>query len=72
MAQSRHPDRVGECPLSEVKRTLQFQCGMSAYDPTQTSVAKSRFTSQIFPTAARGCSNFNNLRKATAGRAVTN
>jgi hypothetical protein len=23
-------------------------------------------TSQIFPTAARGCSNFNNLRKAAA------
>jgi hypothetical protein len=30
-----------------------------------------RFTSQIFTTAARGCSNFNNLRKAAAGRVVT-
>jgi hypothetical protein len=29
-----------------------------------------RFTSQIFTTAARGCSNFNNLRKAAAGRVV--
>ena len=25
MAQSRHPDRVGECPLSGVKRTSKFQ-----------------------------------------------
>ena len=24
MAQSRHPDRVGECPLSGVKRTSQL------------------------------------------------
>jgi len=29
-----------------------------------------RFTSQIFTTAARGCSNFNNLRKVAAGRVV--
>jgi hypothetical protein len=27
-----------------------------------------RFTSQIFTTAARGCNNFNNLRKAVVGR----
>jgi hypothetical protein len=26
---------------------------------------------QIFTTAARGCSNFNNLRKVAAGRVVT-
>ena len=33
MAQSRHPDRVGECPLSEVKRTSKFKSVTSAFDP---------------------------------------
>src|SRR5271166_6369248 len=36
MAQSRHPDRVGECPLSGVKRTLQIGAAMSVYDPEPT------------------------------------
>jgi hypothetical protein len=29
MAQSRHPDRVGECPLSGVKQTSQIEAAMS-------------------------------------------
>src|SRR4029077_16796851 len=33
LAQSRHPDRVGECPLSGVKRTSTERCKMSASDP---------------------------------------
>jgi hypothetical protein len=37
----------------------------------RAGVTLPRFTSQIFTTAARGCSNFNNLRKAAAGRVVT-
>jgi hypothetical protein len=37
MAQSRHPDRVGEFPLSGVKRTSQLTGKMSAYDPKRTS-----------------------------------
>jgi hypothetical protein len=36
LAQSRHPDRAGECPLSGVKRTSQFDRAMSASDPFQT------------------------------------
>jgi hypothetical protein len=36
LAQSRHPDRVGECLLSEVKRTSQIETAMSAYDPKRT------------------------------------
>jgi hypothetical protein len=31
LAQSRHPDRVGECPLSGVKRTSQIEAAMSAF-----------------------------------------
>jgi hypothetical protein len=38
MAQSRHPDRVGECLLSGVKRTSQRLVEMSAFDPKRTSV----------------------------------
>jgi hypothetical protein len=38
LAQSRHPDRVGECPLSGVKRTSQIEAAMSAYDPKRTLV----------------------------------
>ena len=37
IGQSRHPGRVGECPLSGVKRTPQFDRAMSACDPKQTS-----------------------------------
>ena len=33
LAQSRHPDRVGECPLSGVKRTSKFKSVTSAFDP---------------------------------------
>jgi len=33
LAQSRHRDRGEGCPLAGVKRTLQFQSGMSAVDP---------------------------------------
>jgi hypothetical protein len=36
MAQSRHPDRVGECPLSGVKRTSRCDRVMSACDPKRT------------------------------------
>jgi hypothetical protein len=32
MAQSRHPGRVGECPLSGVKRTSQIEADTSAFD----------------------------------------
>jgi quercetin dioxygenase-like cupin family protein len=37
MAQSRHPDRVGECPLSGVKRTSKFKSVTSAIDPLRKS-----------------------------------
>jgi len=37
MAQSRHPDRVGECPLSGVKRTSKFKSVTSAFDSKRTS-----------------------------------
>jgi hypothetical protein len=37
----------------------------------RAGVTLPRFTAQFFPTAARGCSNFNNLRKAAAGRVLT-
>ena len=30
MAQSRHPDRVSECPLSGVKRTLTNRCSSTS------------------------------------------
>jgi hypothetical protein len=36
LAQSRHPDRVGECPLSAVKRTSRIKSTMSAFDPKRT------------------------------------
>jgi hypothetical protein len=36
LAQSRHPDRVGECPLSGVKRTSKFKSVTSAFDPKRT------------------------------------
>ena len=36
VAQSRHPDRVGECPLSGVKRTSKFKSVTSAFDPKRT------------------------------------
>ena len=32
-AQSRHPDRVGECPLLGAKRTSKFKSVTSAFDP---------------------------------------
>jgi hypothetical protein len=36
LAQSRHPDRVGECPLLGVKRTSKFKSVTSAFDPKPT------------------------------------
>jgi hypothetical protein len=36
LALSRHPDRVGECPLSGVKRTSKFKSVTSAFDPKRT------------------------------------
>ena len=33
MAQSRHPDRVGECPLSGAKRTSKLKSVTSAFGP---------------------------------------
>jgi hypothetical protein len=40
LAQSRHPDRVGECPLSGVKRTSKFKSVTSAFDPFETWATK--------------------------------
>jgi len=40
MAQSGHPKRAHERPLSGVKRTSTEGCEMSAYDPKQTSAAQ--------------------------------
>ena len=40
MAQSGHPDRVGECPLLGVKRTSQVEAVMSVFDPEQTSLQR--------------------------------
>jgi hypothetical protein len=37
MAQSGHPDRVGECPLSGAKRTPKFKSVTSAFDPLRKS-----------------------------------
>ena len=37
MAQSRHHDRVGECPLSGVKQTSKFKSVTSAFDPKRQS-----------------------------------
>jgi hypothetical protein len=34
---SRHPDRVGECPLSGVKRTSKFKSVTSAFDAVDGS-----------------------------------
>ena len=42
MAQSRHPDRVGECPLSGVKRTSKFKSVTSAL--TQRGSRMGNFT----------------------------
>ena len=55
MAQSRHPDRVGECLLSGVKRTSQFDRAMSAFDPKRTSPERerNRFSTSPIPIAAR-------------------
>jgi hypothetical protein len=36
LAQSRHLDRVRECPLSGVKRTSQSEGVTSAFDPKRT------------------------------------
>jgi hypothetical protein len=38
MAQSGHPKRAHECPLSGVKRTSKFKSVTSAFDPNRTSV----------------------------------
>jgi hypothetical protein len=38
LAQSRHPDRVGKCPLSGVKQTSLRPSEMSASDPKRTFV----------------------------------
>ena len=40
MAQSRHRDGVGECPLLGVKRTSQIETVMSACDPLRKSSAR--------------------------------
>jgi hypothetical protein len=37
LAQSRHPDRVGECPLSGEKRTSKFKSVTSVYGPKRSS-----------------------------------
>jgi hypothetical protein len=36
MAQSGHPSRARQCPLSGVKRTSRFRDVMSAFDPKAT------------------------------------
>ena len=48
MARSRHPDRVGECPLSGVKRTSKFKSVTSAFDPLRTSLHCSAFAPIIY------------------------
>ena len=40
MAQSRHPDRVSECPLSGVKRTSRRIIAMSAYQQFPEVIAE--------------------------------
>ena len=52
MAQSRHPDRVGECPLSGVKRTSKFKSVMSAFDPKRTLDAP--FPALLYPGTMAG------------------
>src|SRR5262249_47260562 len=37
LAQSGHPRRALQCPLSGVKRTWRLHCEMSAYDPKGTT-----------------------------------
>jgi hypothetical protein len=69
-----------ECCRRREKREVPFSHAKSVKSvdhiaiPTpkynRAGVTLPRFTSQIFTTAARGC-NFNNLRKAAAGRVVT-
>ena len=53
-AQSRHPDRVGECPLSGVKRTSKFKTVTSAFEPKRTSDTLFRFDARTRP---RRCIN---------------
>jgi hypothetical protein len=48
LARSRHPDRVGECPLSGVKRTSKFKSVTSAFDPLRTSLHCSAFAPIIY------------------------
>jgi hypothetical protein len=55
----------------EVSQISQSYSDSDAQNNNRAGIALPRFTSQIFTTAARGCSNFNNLRKAVAGRVVT-
>ena len=46
LAQSRHPDRVGECPLSEVNQTSRLIVAMSACDPSRKSSTPFRCDAQ--------------------------
>ena len=48
MAQSRHPDRVGECPLSGVKRTSKFKSVTSAFDSKRTSPRFTRSPARLY------------------------
>jgi hypothetical protein len=47
LAQSGHHNCADECPLSKVKRTLQFQRGISAVDPKRTSAVSVRLSSIV-------------------------
>jgi hypothetical protein len=42
LAQSRHPDRLNQCLLLEVRRTWFGSAPMSAYDPKRTLAAGGR------------------------------
>jgi hypothetical protein len=54
----------------EVSQVSRSYSDSDAQNSNRAGVTLPRFTSQIFTTAARGYSNFNNLRKAAAGRVV--
>jgi hypothetical protein len=51
----------------EVSQVSRSYSDSDAQNSNRAGVTLPRFTSQIFTTAARGYSNFNNLRKAAAG-----
>jgi hypothetical protein len=59
MAQSGHPDRVGECPLSGVKQTSKFKSVTSAFDPMYGPAVRSKKISASC--GERSCINVSDL-----------